>query len=82
MPMSIPNSMQMPKLKYTLRFAIPQDIDEIIKMCQEHANYEKTVYYPEGKAKQLGQHLFHRSPNLYCTIAEGEQGILAYSTYM
>ena len=74
--------MQMSKLKYTLRFAIPQDIDEIIKMCQEHANYEKTVYYPEGKAKQLGQHLFHRSPNLYCTIAEGEQGILAYSTYM
>jgi len=61
---------------------MPQDINEIIKMCQEHANYEKAIYYPEGKAKQLEQHLFHSTPTLYCIIAEGEEGIIGYATYM
>lgn len=72
----------MSKLKYTLRFAIPKDIDEIIMLCQEHAHYERAIYNPKGKAIQLEQHLFHSTPTLYCIIAESEQGILAYSTYM
>ena len=74
--------MQMSKLKYTLRFAIPKDIDEIIMLCQEHAHYERAIYNPEGKAIQLEQHLFHSTPTLYCIIAEDEQGIFGYATYM
>lgn len=72
----------MSKLNYSLRFATPKDIDQIIKLCQEHAQYEKTDYNLEGKSKRLELQLFNDTPNLYCIIAEGEQGILAYTTYM
>ena len=74
--------MQIFKLNYTLRFATPKDIDQIIKLCQEHAQYEKTDYHLEGKSKRLELQLFNDTPKLYCIIAEGEQGILAYTTYM
>lgn len=51
-------------------------------MSRASTYYEKTVYNLEGKSKRMEQHLFHSTPTLYCIIAEGEQGILAYTTYM
>ena len=74
--------MLMSKIKYSLRFATPLDMDEIIKLCQEHAQYEKADYNPEGKSKRLELQLFNDTPNLYCIIAEDEQGIFGYATYM
>ncbi|MFT3908293.1 MAG: GNAT family N-acetyltransferase [Ferruginibacter sp.] len=69
-------------MKYTIRKAIVTDIHEIIKLCEEHAVYEQAQYSPEGKAEKLGAHLFRQTPRLYCLIAESENSIVGYATYM
>jgi GNAT superfamily N-acetyltransferase len=69
-------------MNYKIRSAIQADIEEIIKLCGEHAEYEQASYSQEGKAERLSSFLFTGSPRLYCLIAENEKEILGYATYM
>lgn len=69
-------------MNYTIRKARPSDIDDIIRLCGEHAAYEKASYSPEGKAAPLSHHLFGDHPRLFCLIAETPAGIVGYATYM
>ena len=67
----------------TIRPAEPADIQEIIKLCAEHAEYEKANYSLEGKAEKLSAFLFAApQPRLFCLIAETLHGIVGYATYM
>ncbi len=68
-------------MNYTIRNATPNDIDEIILLCSEHAEYERAYYSSEGKAKKLTQLLFDENPRAYCLIAESENQIVGYVTY-
>lgn len=65
-----------------IRKAIEKDIDEIISLCSEHAKYEGAGYSSEGKAQKLLKFLFSDSPDLYCLIAEHDEKIAGYTTYM
>ena len=69
-------------MKYSIRKAIPEDISEIINLCAEHAEYEQVSYSPEGKAEKLAAFIFIDNPRLYCLVAEDEEGIVGYATYM
>lgn len=69
-------------MNYEVRKAMSSDIDEIIKLCGEHAEYEQSSYSPEGKAEKLTPFLFSDDPRLYCLIATSKQNILGYATYM
>jgi GNAT superfamily N-acetyltransferase len=69
-------------MNYTIRKAIPADIAEIINLCGEHAEYEKAEYSSEGKAEKLSAFLFAENPRVHCLIAENENGIVGYATYM
>ena len=65
-----------------IRFATKKDIAQIIDLCEAHANYEKSTYHREGKAKQLAIDLFSETPKLYCLVAEYDNQIIAYASYM
>lgn len=69
-------------MNYQIRKAIASDINEIILLCAEHAEYEQANYSAEGKAEKLAAFLFGEKPRLFCLIAEIEGKIVGYSTYM
>jgi ribosomal protein S18 acetylase RimI-like enzyme len=68
-------------MNYKIRKAVSTDITEIIKLCAEHAEYEKANYNDSGKAEKLFPFLFGANPKLFCLIAESENQILGYATY-
>lgn len=74
--------MPMYNMNYKIRKANQEDLDEIIKLCGEHAAYEQVSYSSDGKAERLSKFLFGATPRLYCLIAENETGVIGYATYM
>lgn len=68
-------------MNYKIRKAIATDITEIIKLCAEHAEYEKANYDATGKSEKLFPFLFGDNPKLHCLIAENENQVLGYATY-
>ena len=68
-------------INYRIRKALPRDIDELIRLCAEHAEYEQAEYSPNNKKQKLAKQLFSDNPKLYCFIVEGESEILGYCTY-
>ena len=40
-------------MQYTLRPALPKDIDEIINLCAEHAEYERVEYNRAYKKEKI-----------------------------
>lgn len=70
-------------MNYSIRSAKPDDIDEIINLCAEHAEFEKAEYLSNGKAESLAKYLFAKQPRLYCLVAEDKEGeILGFTTFM
>jgi ribosomal protein S18 acetylase RimI-like enzyme len=65
-----------------IRPAQTADIQEIIRLCVEHSEYEKATYSPEGKAEKLAGYLFSEHPRLYCFIAQRGYEIVGYATVM
>ncbi len=45
-------------IKYTIRFAIANDIESIVSLCAEHAAYEKINYDITNKKEALHKHFF------------------------
>lgn len=68
-------------MNYTIRNAAPADMSEIIKLCAEHAAYEKADYSALGKAEKLNAIFFSEKPKAFCLIVENELGVLGYTTY-
>jgi GNAT superfamily N-acetyltransferase len=68
-------------MNYQIRKAKAEDITEIVKLCVEHAEYEKIPFNKNGKARRLDSALFSANPPCYCLIAENETDILGYATY-
>jgi len=67
---------------FKIRFAKPNDINEIIELCELHAAYEKAAYSKLGKDEQLLQDLFSANPKLCCLVVEHEEQLIGYATYM
>ena len=68
-------------MDYTIRIAEPNDVNEIINLCAEHAEYEKAEHSKEGKAEKLAAFLFAPNPRFHCLLVEKNQVILGYATY-
>jgi len=64
-----------------IRFVKEQDLDELLDLCEEHAIYEKAIYFRENKKAALKTHLFEKQ-TLFCTVIEKDSKLIAYSTYM
>ncbi len=68
-------------MNYQIRKAILQDIPAIIKLCAEHAIYEKAAYNKSGKAEGLKEALFGKDPVLFCYVVVKDQTHIGYATY-
>ena len=65
----------------TLRRARPEDMPDLIRMCAEHAAYERADYSPSGKAEALAAMLFMADARLNCLVVAGNVGLLGYATF-
>ena len=65
-----------------IRCAEITDLELIVQLCAEHADYERADYQPGGKRLLLHEALFVRDPKLYCLIAEADGEPVGYATYM
>jgi len=70
------------KRKTNIRFAKIDDIDQIIELCELHAAYEKEAYQKDDKAEKLTIDLFSKKPKLFCIVAETNNKLIGYTTYM
>jgi GNAT superfamily N-acetyltransferase len=66
----------------TIRFAKKEDLDELVRLCELHATFEKANYDSSNKVQKLNHSLFFNNPSLHCLVAEKETKIIGYATYM
>lgn len=67
---------------HTIRFIEEKDLDELMILCKEHAEYEKSEFRHEKKKESLSKHLFNKNKTLYCIIVEIDNKVVGYATYM
>ena len=65
----------------TIRAARPDDLDALVRLCADHAAYERAAYDPEGKAQKLGALLFEPAPRLACVVAERDRQPVGFATW-
>ena len=65
-----------------IRFVEPSDLDDLVRLCELHAIFEKCEYNPANKKQQLAEHLFSKTPSLFCLVVEHQNKIVGYATYM
>ena len=70
------------KISPRIRFAEVGDLEALIELCQQHAEYEKSGYSKAGKKERLAADLFCNNPKLYCLVAEANGVLVGYATYM
>jgi len=66
---------------FIIRNCIESEIDHLIALCKERAEYEKIPYSAVGKKDRLYQALFSNHKNVYCLVVESKGIIVGYATY-
>lgn len=69
-------------MNYRIREVEPRDVNELVRLCAEHAEFEQADFSAAGKAERLAPLLFSNSPRLFCLIVENEDEILGYAAFM
>jgi hypothetical protein len=52
-----------------VRRARREDVEELVALCQEHAEFEGAAYDRNGKSERLASALFSPSPRLFARVA-------------
>lgn len=65
----------------TIRRAIESDIGQLLRLCQEHAEYENACYTLHNQKLDLVEAIFCSPFRLYCWVAESTTGLIGYCTY-
>lgn len=64
-----------------IRWARPEDMDELVRLCAEHAAYERSQFDPVGKEGALTQLLFSPDARLRCLLAEAGGELMGYASF-
>jgi len=64
-----------------IRAATRSDLPEIIKLCAEHAQYEKAEIDTASLERALGACLFSPRPRASCVIASAHDALIGYATW-
>ena len=66
--------------KTVVRLVRPSEIESVIRLCEEHAAYEKAEFSAKGIAERLHSAIFSDVPRLWCFVAEIGEEIIGYAT--
>ena len=69
-------------MKYQIIKPVKDRIENIIDLCAAHAEFEKSDYARENKAKLLYKDLWSDHPKLFCLVAESNDRYVGYITWM
>ncbi|MEQ8362018.1 MAG: GNAT family N-acetyltransferase [Cyclobacteriaceae bacterium] len=72
----------MKKSDFIVRVAQKDDLDRVVALCAEHAAFEQSHYDPTNKKTRLETDLFAPIAKLHCIVAEENEHILGFATYM
>jgi GNAT superfamily N-acetyltransferase len=64
-----------------IRWAKPEDMDELVRLCAEHAAFERSHFDPVGKEEALTHMLFTPGARLRCLIAEVDGKAIGYASF-
>ncbi len=70
------------RISVKIRLAKEQDIPGILDLCALHSIYERAEFNGLSKSSKLQEDIFGESPKLYCLVAESNDVLVAYATYM
>ena len=56
------------------------EVGSLVRLCGEHAAYERADYEPEGKSEHLRRAIVAEAPRLGCLVAEVDGRIVGYAT--
>ncbi|MFL1895206.1 N-acetyltransferase family protein [Aquimarina sp. 2-A2] len=68
--------------KPQIRFIKKVDLKNLVELCKQHADFEKTEYNSTNKEELLSKNLFSDEPSLFCLVVEHKDEIIGYATYM
>jgi GNAT superfamily N-acetyltransferase len=63
-----------------IRRAMPTDVEALVGLCKNHADFEQVGYEANGKAACLSAALFSNTPRLYAWVATGRDALVGYAT--
>jgi GNAT superfamily N-acetyltransferase len=64
-----------------IRPAREADLDALLVLCAEHAEYERASFDAEAARRNLGRFVFSDTPRAWCVIVEIEGALAGYATY-
>ena len=64
-----------------IRPAVEADVDAIVRLCAEHAAYERSMFDPVAARHSLPRHLFGAAPRARCLIVEADGAVVGYATH-
>ena len=56
-------------------------MDELVRLCAEHAAYERSYFDPVGKEEALARMLFAPEARLKCLVAAEGDNLIGYATF-
>lgn len=65
-----------------VRAASIQDLDDIIRLCREHASFEGSSYDSSGQLQALKEYLFGQNKVLNCIVVQEGSDVVGYATFM
>ena len=65
-----------------IRFARKEDLNELVNLCEEHAQYEEAEYSSLNNEQLLKDSIFSEMPSLFCLVLEVDKKLIGYATYM
>ncbi|MCJ8339567.1 MAG: GNAT family N-acetyltransferase [Pseudomonadales bacterium] len=68
--------------KAIIRDAKLSDLDDLIGLCQQHAQFELSAYNPAGKKQRLEEHLFAAGSTVQALVVELDRQLIGYATFI
>jgi GNAT superfamily N-acetyltransferase len=68
-------------MEYLIRCYQDGDSDSLIRLCQEHAAYERDHYDLANKKELIERAILGPSPSLHCWVVEVRNQVVGYMTY-
>ncbi len=61
-----------------IRKVQPDDISQLVTLCELHAAYEKADFDPSGKAEKLSKAIFSSDPQVFCWVIVKDKVLYGY----